>query len=265
MRGRRSVSLARAILRYGALGAVAAGASVALAQQAPAPDELSPVQILLRMERTYRNCRSYRDSGDVRSSGVTDGGRFSTERPFATVFVRPGRFRFEFTDTGLGDRSSKYIVWVDGDTLRSWWDAKPGVRRPESLQQALDVASGISGGSSLRVPGMLMPEVVGSGPLLVAPERIDDADDRGVACLRVRGKSRATPYTINMGERLLNVKDESITLWIDRATFLLRKVEQDRTYDTYRERTTTTYTPELDVEIPASQLAFGAPGTPAAQ
>ena len=71
----------------------------------------------------------------------------SLERPFATAFVRPGRFRFQFTDTGLGDRSSRYIVWADGNEVLSWWDAKPGVRHPGALQDALAPAAGISGGS----------------------------------------------------------------------------------------------------------------------
>jgi len=110
-----------------------------------------------------------------------------------------------------------------------------------------------------------MPEAMGQGPLLVAPERIGDDTDRGVVCFRVRGRSRKTPYTLSTGARVLTVKDETVTVWIDRATFLLRKVEETRTFDTYTSESTTTYAPEVNADIPAAQLAFGAPETPPAR
>ena len=50
-----------------------------------------------------------------------------------------------------------------------------------------------------------------------------------------------------------------MTLWIDKATHLLRKVEVRRTLETYRSETTTLYTPEVNVAVPAADLAFGAP------
>jgi hypothetical protein len=128
------------------------------------------------------------------------------------------------------------------------------------LREGLAIATGVSGGSSMRVPGLLMRDVMGGGPLLVAPERIEDGADRNVDCFRIRGKSQGTPYTLPMGAQMLTVQDESITLWIGKATHLLRKVEEDRTFDTYRSETVTTYTPEVDVEIPPSELAFNVPG-----
>jgi hypothetical protein len=216
---------------------------------------LSPVKILLTMKRVYAGCRSYRDSGTVRTSSEAEGSRFGGETPFKTAFVRPGPLRFEFVDTGLGDRSSKLVLWWNGAEVHSWWDAQPGERLSDSLQQALDAAAGISGGVSLRIPGMLLPAVVGAGAPLVGPERLRDADDRGVACLRITGKSRATPYTQTTGSITVTVQDESITLWIDRARFFLRKVEDVKTLSTYRMTRTTTYTPELDVDLPPDALA----------
>ena len=207
------------------------------------------------MKRVYAGCRSYRDSGTVRTSSEAEGSHFGGETPFKTAFVRPGPFRFEFVDTGLGDRASKLVLWWNGAEVHSWWDAQPGERLSDSLQQALDAAAGISGGASLRIPGMLLPAVVGAGAPLVGPERLRDADDRGVACLRITGKSRATPYTQTTGSITVTVQDESITLWIDRSTFLLRKVEDVKTLSTYRMSRTTTYTPELDVDLPPGEFA----------
>jgi outer membrane lipoprotein-sorting protein len=253
--------------RGGMVGAVVALGVLVLAAPLPAPAQppstgqagQTPVRILLSMERAYRTCRSYRDSGVVTSTILTDGGRAGSERPFRTAFVRPGWLRFQFTDPGLGERSSSYIVWSDGTQVRSWWDAQPGVRNPGSVYDALAVAAGISGGSSVRVPSLLLPQEFGGGPLLVGPERTDDAVAGDADCYRIRGKSRKTPYTLMMGAQTRTVEDESITFWIDKATYLLRKVEEDRTFDTYREKSVTTYTPEFDVDIPATDLAFDAP------
>jgi outer membrane lipoprotein-sorting protein len=245
--------------------AVLALALGAVAQESPTRvDEatLTPVKILLEMEKVYAGCRGYQDTGVVKTATLTEGGRAGSERPFTTAFVRPDRFRFQFTDPGLGERSSRYIVWTDGTEVRSWWDAKPGVRRPESLQAALGIAAGISGGSSVRVPGLLLPKAVGEGAPLIGAERIEDGVDRGVPCFRIRGRSRKTPYALTMRGKPVTVQDESVTLWIDRATFLLRKVEEMRTFDTYRSESTTTYTPEINVEIPAAQLEFNVPEGP---
>jgi hypothetical protein len=241
---------------------LAIGVMTAAAQSGPQAGDtasLSALHILLRMERTYKTCHSYRDTGHVESLSLTDGGRYGSDRPFQTAFVRPGKFRFQFTDTGLGDRSSNYIVWMAATGVHSWYDAKPGVRSPGSLGDALGVVAGISGGVSVRVPGLLLPDAVEGGTTLIAPERIEDAVDRGVSCFRVRGKTRKTPYTLSMGSQTLVVKDEVVTLLIDRSSFLLRKVEESRTFDSYRSESTTTYTPELDVDIPADQLTFVPP------
>jgi len=102
---------------------------------------------------------------------------------------------------------------------------------------------------------MLLPAIIGAGAPLVGPERSSDADDRGIACFRIAGKSRATPYTQTTGSITVTVQDEAVTLWIDRATFLLRKVEDVKTLSTYRMTRTTTYTPELDIDLTPEQLA----------
>jgi len=240
-------------------------ATVALAQESKALGDdatLAPETILLKMARVYRTCRSYRDSGEVRTTVLTDGGRAGSDRPFHTAFVRPDRFRFQFTDPGLGERSSAYVVWTEGDEVHSWWDAKPGVRNAGTLGDGLGVAAGVSGGSSVRIPGLVLPGSVGGGLLVVAAERMPDATDRDVRCFRIKGKSQRTPYTLTMGSQTLTVQDESITLWIDRATLLLRKVEDRKTFDTYTSESVTTYTPEIDIEIPAAQLTFNAPEAP---
>ena len=243
---------------------------LALAATGPAQEEqargddatLAPETIMLKMARAYRTCRSYRDSGEVRTTLLIKDGRAGNDRPFRTAFVRPDRLRFQFTETGLGERSTTYIVWTEGTEVRSWWDGQPGVRNAGSLQAALGVAAAPSGGSSTRVPGLLLPRSVGEGPIVIAAERLQDSSDRGVSCYRIRGKGQKTPYTLTQGTQTLTVQDESITLWIDRTTLLLRKVEDRKTFETYDSESITTYSPEVDVEIPPEQLTFKPPQTP---
>jgi hypothetical protein len=243
---------------------------LALAVAAPAqdvaarPDDatLTPESIVLSMARVYRTCRSYRDSGEVRGVVRVEGGRAGSSRPFATAFVRPDRFRFRFTDSGLGERTSSYVVWIEPEGVRAWWDAQPGIRGVESLKEALGTASGISGGSSTRVPSLLLPRQVGEGPPLATADRIDDGTDRGVACFRIKGRPRAVPYTVTTGGHVLTVQDETVTLWIERSTFLLRKVEERKDYGSYTSETVTTYDPEIDVEIAPAELTFIPPHTP---
>jgi hypothetical protein len=235
------------------------------AQESPlsaGEETLAPETILLRMAKAYRTCRSYRDTGEVRTTLLVQDGRAGNDRPFRTAFVRPERLRFQFTETGLGERSTTYVVWTEGSEVRSWWDGQPGVRNAGSLQAALGVAAAPSGGSSTRVPGLLLPRSIGEGPVVIAAERIQDGSDRGVPCYRIKGKSQRTPYTITQGTQTLTVQDESITLWVDRARLLLRKVEDRKTFTTYDSESITTYTPEFDVEIPPEQLTFNPPPTP---
>ena len=244
---------------------VLALATAAPAQESPAQGDdatLAPETILLRMARAYRTIRSYRDSGEVSTTLLTDGGRAGNDRPFKTAFMRPDRFRFQFTDPGLGERSSAYIVWTDGDRGALL------VGRTTGCPQSRNVAGRARGGcGALRRlldphPRPAAARTIGQGPSIIAAERIQDGSDRGVTCFRIRGKSQKTPYTLTMGAQTLTVQDESITLWIDRATLLLRKVEDKKTLATYNSESITTYTPEIDIEVPPEQLTFNPPQTP---
>ena len=224
--------------------------------------DLSPVKILLTMKKVYGRCASYRDTGEVTTASKVEGGSFGSRQPFATAFVRSGGFLFRYTDTGLGERQNTYTVWLGDGGVLAWWDASPGLRRSPSLEEALDAASGVSSGASVRVPGLLMPEKVRGGAFLIAPERLADADDRGTACVRLRGRSRETPYTLTTGTGTVTVEDEHVTLWIDASSFLLRRVEQQQVLSTYRTTITTTYDPRMDVEVPPADLTFTPPETP---
>jgi hypothetical protein len=248
----------RAVPGLAAAGGALLSAFAVAQEAAPPPDQaaMSPVRIMLAMKKAYAALGTYRDTGVVRTSSVSEGSRFGGEMPFKTAFSRPSTLRFEFVDTGLGERSARTVLWWAGAEVRAWIDAQGGERQAESIRQALEAAAGISGGASLRVPGYLLPDTVGAPPPLVGPERRPDAEEGGVACFRIAGRTRATPYTMTMGATAVTVDDETVTLWIERGTFLLRKVEDVKTMRAYRMTRTTVYAPEANVELAAADLAF---------
>jgi hypothetical protein len=70
---------------------------------------------------------------------------------------------------------------------------------------------------------------------MVDVHRMDDAAINGVAMFRLRG-SRMTDTTV----------------WIEQATFLIRRIE----YDPPNAHETIDYSPRMNVEIPAQLLVF---------
>ena len=67
----------------------------------PKPADLSAKQIVERMAKAYTDCKSYRDSGIVKTLFVEKSGNRTVEKPFTTAFVRHDRFRFEYKEKWL--------------------------------------------------------------------------------------------------------------------------------------------------------------------
>ena len=205
---------------------------------------LTPAQILETMAKTYASCRSYRDSGVVRTSYGAQLDMQLSDIAFTTAFVRPDRFRFEFTEAQPGT-ALRYIVWCNGEDVRRWWTIKDD-DAPGSLSMAIAGATGVSRGAAHIVPRHLLPERISGTSFadLKDARRLDDADLGSTPCLRVTG-------TLGRSVR---------TLWIDRETHVLRRLEDSFSSDEHRSVTTTDYTPVLDEDIAGALLDFGAPG-----
>jgi len=210
----------------------------------PSQDAITAKQILDRTVKTYADCKSYRDSGLVKTVFVRNSGNQTVERPFTTAFVRPDRFRFEYTDK-QGGRDLRHLVWRKGDEVQRWWDVKPGVEKPVSLGLALAGATGVSGGSAQTVPALLLPKEVGGRRLtdLTGAKRLEDAKLDKVDCIRIEGK----------------YADKPTTLWIDSKTFLVRRIDAQNIFKDFRTEVTTTYDPAIDEEIPDQKLVFDPP------
>ncbi|MFW6119260.1 MAG: LolA family protein [Planctomycetota bacterium] len=215
------------------------------AQEQVPLEELTAAQILDRVASTYASCESYRDTGVVKTVFIeSDEARHTTEKSFKTAFVRPDRFRFEYTKTSYGQQQ-RYIIWADGNEVLRWSDIRPGVERPESLGLALVAATGVSGGSAHTIPRLLLPEQVRGRRLtdLPAAERVENRQIDGATCLRVKGSVLGQPTTV----------------WIDRETFAVRRIDGQKALPGFRTEETTTYEPVLNEPVPSEMLEFNPP------
>ena len=208
---------------------------------------LTAEQILARVVEVYSRCKSYRDSGLVTTVFIHSAWpNYTEEKPFTTAFVRPDRFRFEYTENGKP--WNHYVIWRQGEAVRTWWGVDPGVHESPSLGMALSAATGVSSGSARRIPGLLLsPREFGAGWEILRLKnlrRLSDARLREADCLRVEGERDP---------------GEPATLWIARTTFLIRRIDEPNAFRDFRTEETTTYEPRIDVDIPASLLEFGAP------
>jgi hypothetical protein len=233
---------------------------------------LSAGEILERMATTYANCNTYQDSGCVTTTFIRSDGQRTDKRPFSTAFVRPAQFRFEFKSTHDGHKWYRYIVWADGPDVRTWWTIRPEVGQKPSLSLGLAGATGVSGGSAHTVPALLMPDSIGGSRLtkLTRLTRLEDARFGGVDCVRVQGtllieidpaeeERRRKEVMKVTGKNRNKPARGPETLWIDRSTFLLRRIDMQTQFDDFRTESTTTYEPLVDDAIADSQLRFDPP------
>jgi hypothetical protein len=231
------------------------------------------------MARVYARCRTYRDTGCVRTEFRDRRGRpgFASIRPFATAFARPDRFRFEFSDHFPNQTAMhRYIVHLAGRAVRTWWDLRPGVERSSSLGLALAGATGVSGGAAHTVPALLLPRRVGGRRLtgLADVARLEDGDAGGAGCYRVRGQLLLPPEAeAEMRREVKRVtgRDPGRTevapavVWIDRRTLLVRRIEEADRFRTGGTVEVTEYEPAVNVRVAAAALRFDPPPGGAAE
>jgi outer membrane lipoprotein-sorting protein len=213
-------------------------------------DSTTAKHIITQVADVYKTCKSYFDSGVVKTIFFMKDGKHVDEKPFTTAFVRPDRFRFECSSKFPipGAKPMRYIVWAKGKDVRSWWDVQPGIKKEVSLEMALAAATGVSGGSAHTIPVLLMPKEIGGWSVteLHQLNRIADSLLDNVECYRIQGKRKVSD-------------SELITLWISKKTFLIHRIDSTHKFPEFRTETTTTYKPKVDVVIDESKLTFNAP------
>lgn len=110
---------------------------------------------------------------------------------------------------------------------------------------ALAGATGVSGGSAHTVPALLLANEVGGRRLtdITEAKAVEEARLDKVDCFRIEGKFGDSPTTI----------------WIDKKTFLVRRIDAQNAFSGFRSEQTTTYDPAIDEEIVDKKLDFDSP------
>jgi outer membrane lipoprotein-sorting protein len=197
--------------------------------------------------RTYASCESYEDEGQATTTFFFNGSRVQV-LPFSTVFIRQGsRFRYEYKQL-IHDEWSRYLIWMDGNDISTWWTVRPLVVHPPSLEEALSAATGVSATSSIVVPSMLLPT-------LTPRHTFDNLEDfRLGKSVQIDGVT-----TIPISGMLVDGHVQ-FTYWVGEKDHLIRKVEWTNVSNPdYRVQHILTYSPKLNSEIQPSKFAFDPP------
>jgi hypothetical protein len=192
------------------------------------------------MFEVYRECRSYRDTGEMTSAipGRPAAGQSIEE--FTTVFARPARYRFT-KSWHRYDKDEKQLVWRNGPEFQIRWNTRPDLKPAQSLEDAI----GLGHPQSEITAAMLMADVKHSlagdtvGHKLAGDEVID-----GHACWVIEA---------------LTTKQQPAKFWIDKQSFLLRQFRHSRKAGVVMDERTITWKPEINVDIPDSALELNPP------
>jgi len=212
---------------------------------APTPD-VAAKQIIDRSIAVYANCNSYVDEGEVKTIFYQSNGPRTVIKPFTTAFVRPSAFRFEYQELKNEALWSRYIIWQDAESVKTWWSIKPEVKSPSSLAMALAAATGVSSLASYTVPTLLMPETrMGSDLKSFSAMKLQEQQVNGRQAYKIEGA---------------NALRNPVTFWLDKETLLIVKIFRKAKFPNFETETTTTYRPRIN-EGAEGKLAFDAPGT----
>jgi hypothetical protein len=78
---------------------------------------------------------------------------------------------------------------------------------------------------------------------LIAPKPIEDGELQNIECFRLE----------------YSFRDEQVTLWIDKQSYLVRRIDERIKADDVRIERTTTYDPTIDGKITDEMLEFDPP------
>ena len=213
-------------------------------------DPESAQEILAAMAQTYASCKSYQDEGRVIKTFFETDGTRTVEIKFKTAFVRPDRFRFQYTDQDQFKKERSYIIWRKAGDVKSWWDVMPGIKTNDSLALALARATGVSSSSAHTIPVLLLPDETMGRRLtdLLEPRRGADEAVAGEDCYQIIGYFDAQDRRI------------PLSIWISKSRRLVLKIEKTMAFPSFSTKTVTTYNPTINGVVPEESLMFNAPG-----
>jgi hypothetical protein len=174
---------------------------------------------------------------------------------FTTAYVRPSAFRFEYSSAGsVFKRGDEYVVWMNGQNIKTWWSIQADVRSARRIDQAIAGATGVSGGTAYTIPALLIKEAAWKGRTWASTDgayRIADGIEQGIDCFRIQ-RTRTVPGV--EPNRSVKVKE---TYWVAKSSALLLKIDEESDFGTFLASSVTRYRPVINESIPGSALEFG--------
>jgi outer membrane lipoprotein-sorting protein len=204
-------------------------------------DGMTANEIIKLMKESYATANSYSDSGVVKIVFINSDGRRTVKKPFTTAFIRPDRFRFEYREKTPINREFRFIVSLNGKNLQTYWNIENDLKL-DSLDKAIAAATGVSGGSAITVPAMLLPNEIKwrRGIRFSKPKRIDDGFFNKVSCFKIQDQ----------------IFGNHAIFWIDKETLLLLKIYREKEFEDFQAQETTTYRPVKNGKVSGMMLEF---------
>ncbi|HYW72081.1 MAG TPA: VWA domain-containing protein [Pyrinomonadaceae bacterium] len=218
---------------------------VAVVSLVPVARAQTASEILAKVSSVYAAGRTYADEGSIEIE--TSGTRpFPQRSYFRTAFVRPDALRFQlWLNSDRPGPNNPWVVWKNGDSIRIqgspphlYWSVRDENMRVEG---ALLRMAGFSGGSSMAVPQLLLPDAFRSIPpfSLIVDAKVtgqEQINDR--PAFRIEGTLGGLP----------------IKLWIDKTQYLVLKSYRRVAWRDREEEATIEYKPRLNTAIPPEDL-----------
>ncbi|HZH98667.1 MAG TPA: hypothetical protein VEX38_06820 [Fimbriimonadaceae bacterium] len=215
---------------------------------AMAQTPLDAAGVLERTRQAYSNCKTYRDTAEIALVELRHGKPWTIKRRIKTFFSAPDQIRIEHDQERKSGAPDLMVLWTENGSYRTWWSLMPGVHIHRDREPAFRWAREVMG------RGMHIADLLLGGPqadwtaasLAGEPELLPDAKVGGRTC-----------YTVVLP------KARRTKIWIDKATFLIRKTHTPLPPQNRHVEVTSSYSPEVGVALPASAFGFK-PGQPSA-
>ena len=214
---------------------------IALVSSIGSAQAQSATEILAKVSSVYANARTYSDEGSSNTEAGSVRGRHSY---FRTSFVRPDHFRFQlWLNSDRSGGGIPWLVWKSGDVIQTQGITFTAGVRNLHFDTALSRIAAFSGGSSVTVPQLLLPDAFRavelfsliSGAQVAGEEKIN-----GRQSFRIEG----------------TLADLPIKLWIDKTQYLVLKSYRKVSVGNRDEETTIQYKPRLNANIPPEDLTL---------
>jgi hypothetical protein len=182
---------------------------------AASADTVDVATIIDRSEKAYHQLSVYLDSGKVINAYDISGRVNKTAKLFKTAFSNNGDFNFEYYE--LGKSNSLYTINRSANIVRSWWGVTNKLVDPApSLRLALSGALGVSSGTSMLIPGILLTNdislKVSFYHTLGATELNGSEVVNGVDCYKMKSIAKNGRKT---------------TTWVAKKDYFIRKIETE--------------------------------------